>query len=79
MLYVKGKLLLQPKYGVLCFEAKIHALKHNRRQKPYLQYNEEEFLNAYYHPAIMHFVWPKPYQKKRPVFNKEWWDYAKKI
>ena len=76
----QGKIApLPPKYGMWCFEAKIHALKHNRRQRAHLQYNEEEFLNAYYHPAILHYVWPKPYwRKRRPVFNKEWWDYAKK-
>ena len=70
--------LLPPKYGIWCFEAKKHALKHNKRQRKHLQYDEKEFLDAYYHPAIMHFVWPKPYwRKKKPVFNKEWWEYAR--
>ncbi len=70
---------LPPKYGIWCFEAKIHALKHNNRQRPWLKYNEEEFLKAYSHPAILHYVWPKPYwRRKRPIFNKEWWDYAKR-
>ena len=70
---------LPPKYGIWCFEAKIHALKHNNRQRPWLKYNEKEFLQAYSHPAILHYVWPKPYwRRKRPIFNKEWWDYAKK-
>ena len=76
----QGKIAtLPPKYGMWCFEAKIHALKHNRRQRPWLQYNETEFLYAYYHPAILHYVWPKPYwRRKKPVFNKEWWEYARK-
>ena len=70
---------LPPKYGIWCFEAKIHALKHNNRQRPWLKYDEEEFLHAYSHPAILHYVWPKPYwRRKKPIFNKEWWDYAKK-
>ena len=70
---------LPPKYGIWCFEAKIHALKHNNRQWPRLKYDENEFLRAYSHPAILHYVWPKPYwRRKKPIFNKEWWDYAKK-
>jgi lipopolysaccharide biosynthesis glycosyltransferase len=71
--------LLPPRYGMWCFEGKIHALKHIRRQRPHLRCSEEDFLYAYYHPIIMHFVWPKPYWRRRkPVFNKQWWDYAKK-
>ena len=70
---------LPPKYGMWCFEAKIHALKHIRRQRPHLQCSEGEFIDAYYHPVIMHFVWPKPYwRRKKPVFNNEWWNYARK-
>lgn len=70
---------LPPKYGMWCFEAKIHALKHIRRQRPHLQCSEDEFIYAYYHPVIMHFVWPKPYwRRKKPVFNNEWWNYARK-
>ena len=69
---------LPPKYGIWCFEAEIYALKHNERQRPWLKYDKNEFLNAYYHPAILHYVWPKPFWKRqRPVFNKEWWEYAK--
>ena len=70
---------LPPKYGIWCFEAEIYALKHNDRQRPHLRYNKQEFLNAYYHPAILHYVWPKPFwRRQRPVFNNEWWDYARK-
>ena len=70
---------LPPKYGIWCFEAEIYALKHNERQRPWLKYDKQEFLHAYYHPAILHYVWPKPFWKRqKPVFNKEWWDYARK-
>ena len=70
---------LPPKYGMWCFEARIHALKHIRRQRPHLRCSEDEFINAYYHPVIMHFVYPKPYwRRKKPVFNNEWWNYARK-
>ena len=70
---------LPPKYGIWCFEAEIYALKHNERQRPHLRYDKDEFLHAYYHPAILHYVWPKPFWKRqKPVFNKEWWDYARK-
>ena len=69
---------LPPKYGIWCFEAEKYALKHNERQRPHLRYNKDEFLKAYYHPAILHYVWPKPFWKrKKPIFNNEWWNYAK--
>ena len=70
---------LPPKYGIWCFEAEIYALKHNERQRPQLRYDKTEFLQAYYHPAILHYVWPKPFWKRqKPVFDKEWWYYARK-
>jgi len=75
----QGKIApLPPKYGIWSFEAEKYALKHNERQRPHLRYNKDEFVKAYYHPAILHYVWPKPFWKrKRPIFNKEWWNYAK--
>ena len=74
----QGKIApLPPKYGIWSFEAEKYALKHNERQRPHLRYNKDEFVKAYYHPAILHYVWPKPFwKKKRPIFNKEWWNYA---
>ena len=70
---------LPPKYGMWSFEAEKHALKHNDRQRPHLRYNKIEFLKAYYHPAILHYVWPKPFwRRQKPVFNKQWWEYARK-
>ena len=69
---------LPPKYGIWSFEAEKYALKHNDRQRPHLRYNRDEFVRAYYHPAILHYVWPKPFWKrKKPIFDKEWWNYAK--
>ena len=75
----QGKIApLPPKYGIWCFEAEIYALKHNERQRPHLRYNTDEFLKAYYHPAILHYVWPKPFwRRKKPIFNKQWWEYAR--
>ena len=75
----QGKIApLPPKYGIWCFEAEKYAVKHNERQRPHLRYNKDEFIKAYYHPAILHYVWPKPFWKrKKPVFNTEWWNYAK--
>ena len=70
---------LPPKYGIWSFEAEIYALKHNNRQWPWLKYDENEFKKAYRHPAILHYVWPKPFWRKQsPIFNNEWWDYARK-
>ena len=69
---------LPPKYGIWSFEAEIYALKHNERQRPWLKYDKEEFIKAYHHPAILHYVWPKPFWKRqRPIFNNEWWEYAR--
>ena len=69
---------LPPKYGIWSFEAQVYALKHNERQRPWLKYDTQEFINAYHHPAILHYVWPKPFwRRQRPIFNDEWWKYAK--
>ena len=75
----QGKIApLPPKYGIWCFEHKKYGKKHNDRQRPHLRYDEKEFLDAYFHPAILHYVWPKPYwRRKKPVFNNEWWNYAR--
>ena len=75
----QGKIIpLPPKYGMWSFEDENEALKHNNRQKPWLQYNKEEYLYAYYHPAILHYTWPKPFwDRQKPIFDKEWWNFAK--
>ena len=70
---------LPPKYGIWSFEAERYGLQHNERQWPWLRYDVNEFKQAYHHPAILHYVWPKPFwRRQRPIFNNEWWDYAKK-
>ena len=69
---------LPPKYGIWSFEAEKYALNHNNRQWPWLKYNEKEFKQAYRHPAILHYVWPKPFWRRQaPIFNNEWWNYAR--
>ena len=50
----------------------------NNRLKPWLKYNEKELLNAAEYPAILHFIWPKPFWRKPTTFDDEWWSYAKK-
>ena len=68
---------LPPKYGIWSFEAERYGLEHNNKQWPWLRYDENEFKQAYRHPAILHYVWPKPFwRRKRPIFNTEWWEYA---
>ena len=70
---------MPPKYGVWAFENDYGARLHNNRQRPWLKYNMEELLKAYHHPAILHFIWPKPFWRKRKhTFYNEWWDVAKK-
>ena len=39
--------------------------------------NEKELLEAYAHPGIVHFVWPKPFWRKQTGYYKEWWDLAR--
>ena len=72
---------LPPKYGIWSFEQKEYALSHNDRQRPHLKYNITELIDAYYHPVILHYTWPKPFwgfKKKKPIFNDLWWNYANK-
>ena len=70
---------MPPKYGIWAFENSRSAILYNSKQRQWLKYDINELLNAYHHPAILHFVWPKPFwRKKEPVFNDKWWEYAKK-
>ena len=68
--------ILPPKFGIFGFENEEHALEHNERQRLWLKYDKQEFINAYHHPTILHYVWPKPFWRKPVLFN-EWWKYAK--
>jgi len=70
---------MPPKYGIWAFENSRSAILYNSKQIPWLKYDIYELLKAYHHPAILHFIWPKPFWRKRePVFNDKWWEYAKK-
>ena len=72
--------LLPPKYGMWSFPSKNVAKKHFEKLKPWAKYDDEkEFMYAMNHPAILHFIFPKPFwNTERPPFRKEWWDYARK-
>ena len=59
------------------FNNKQDARNHNNRQWPHLKYNENELLEAYAHPAIIHFIWPKPHWKKYTILYNEWWNIAR--
>ena len=70
---------LPPKFGMWGFEVKKFALEHNERQKPWLKYDHEEFVKAFHHPAIVHYIWPKPFWQKlklKIVSHNKWWNYA---
>ena len=69
---------LPPKYGIWAWGDKGAAKKHLDKQRPWLKYNEEEFFYAVEHPAILHYIWPKPFWRKKTPFDTEWWDYARK-
>ena len=71
---------LPPKYGMWAWggKDKENAIIHNNKQRPWLKYNEEEFLYAVEHPAILHFIWPKPFWRRPTAFDTEWWDYARR-
>ena len=77
--------LLPPKYGMWNFVKKDHLISHNTYGNKKLNlkaYDENELLEAWKKPAILHFVRAKPWKKKTTYTHKEfhekWWDYAKK-
>lgn len=69
--------ILPPKYGIWNFPDKPYAQRHNKLQRKNVQYNSDEFVKAYLHPAIVHYVF-KPFGKKKKYLYNEWWDYAKR-
>ena len=69
--------VLPPRYGIWSFSKKEDAIGHNSKQWPHLKYDEKELLEAYAHPGIVHFVWPKPFWRKQTGYYKEWWDLAR--
>lgn len=66
---------LPAKYGIWGLSER-EGLIHNNVQRSWLKYNKTEYLNALYHPAIMHFVSPKPYRKTKMRFFEKWLNYA---
>ena len=70
---------LPPQYGIWAFKDMPEAKRHLDAQWAKLRYNETEYFYAVKHPIILHFVWPKPYwRKKKTFFYDDWWDMAKK-
>ena len=69
--------VLPPRYGIWSFSKKEDVIGHNSKQWPHLKYDEKELLEAYAHPGIVHFVWPKPFWRKQTGYYKEWWDLAR--
>ena len=68
---------IPPRYGIWAWSEKEVAKKHNDKQWPHLRYNETDLFEAIDHPAIVHFIWPKPFWRKPTRFEKEWWDFAR--
>ena len=69
---------LPPKYGMWGFENEYFAKEHNKIQKPWLRYRYKEFIEAFNHPAILHYTGAKPFRDKKAVYYSLWWEYAKK-
>ena len=68
---------LPPKYGMWALDNKKDEKDYLNKLLPHLRYDEKEFFNALEHPAIVHFIWPKPFWKLYTKFYNKWWDYAK--
>ena len=68
---------LPPKFGIWDFDGEKVKKEHLERQWPRLKYNKEEFYYAFNHPAIIHFVWPKPFWRLKSKYYYKWWDYAR--
>lgn len=70
---------LPPKYGMWDFEKISEVLFHNKRQFPWMRFNEVEYLYSFFHPAILHYVCNKPFKTKtNSSFYYKWWEYANK-
>jgi lipopolysaccharide biosynthesis glycosyltransferase len=60
--------LLPPKFGVWNFKDKKSILNHNHYNNKNLgvqAYNDREILKGWRHPSIIHFIWDKPWEKKK--------------
>ena len=72
--------ILPPKFGIFNTINSFHRI-YNLCNKIYRyknKYTEEELIDAYYNPAILHFT-AKPWKIEKKVFHQDlWWEYAKK-
>jgi len=68
--------LLPPKYGIWDWQNLTNAEVHLKIQKSKFNYNKKEFFEAIKHPAILHYVWCKPFYRQNTAFDKEWWNFA---
>ena len=70
---------IPPKYGIWNSRRFRDAKNHNYDYLPSIRYNKKELLLAYEHPAIMHYIIGKPFNKcNNKYYYDEWWEYAKK-
>ena len=75
---------LPPKFGIWNFNSKNAVILHNNYGNKNFNikaYEEEEILNAWYAPSVLHFVRAKPWKKRTRYthvqFHEDWWKYAK--
>ena len=77
----QGKISALPlKYGKWNYKYLKEFNGHCNCQLPFIRFNKKEIILAHKHPAIVHYVVGKPFQKgiKNRYYLKEWWNYAKK-
>ena len=77
---------LPPKFGIWNFKNKKAVLIYcNNLKNKYHKYiyNETLFLDAFNNPAIIHFVYNKPWinirKYRNKFYHKKWWNLTKKV
>ena len=77
--------LLPPKFGIWNFLNEESVLSHNyygNKKLGVQAYSNEEILQGWKQPSVLHYVRAKPWKKKTKYthifFHEKWWDYAKK-
>ena len=71
--------ILPPKFGIFNTINSFNRI-HYLCTKTYRyknKYTEKELINAYYNPAILHFI-AKPWKIEKCLHQDLWWEYAKK-
>ena len=68
---------IPPKYGIWAWNTNQEAIEHLEKQWPKLKYNKKDFYDAIKHPAIVHYVWPKPFWRFVTKYYDKWWNYAR--